>query len=194
MRRVLLVPAALVAILLTGCESRPPQSEGADGGAPPCELSAGDRLGSAVLMAQAVPSAPLLPCARPLPAGWSQEPLKAHKGEAHFRLDSDRDGVGAADISLRRKCDVTGASEVPSERSGTRRFEKVTRVTPGYVGDRYYVFDGACITYHFNLRGTTRGAPLAAIAQSIGFLTRDNLRALVREKTDNRLSLDSDSR
>jgi hypothetical protein len=83
---------------------------------------------------------------------------------------------------------------VPSERAGTRRFERVTRVTPGYVGDRFYVFDGGCITYHFNLRGTTRGAPLAAVAQSIGFLTRENLRALVLEKTDNRIPLETESR
>jgi hypothetical protein len=63
-------------------------------------------------------------------------------------------------------------------------------VTPGYVGDRYYTFEGGCVTYHFNLRGTTRGEPLAGVAQGVGFVSRDTVRQLVSAASDGRLSLD----
>ena len=182
---------ALIAstLLLVGC-AQPVDPERTQGGPPPCSMRVGDRFGSAVLVAQAVPSATLLPCIKTLPAGWSTQSLQARNGRAYFGLDSDRDGVGAVDVTLTRTCDVRDATEVPSERTGARRFERVTRVTPGYVGDRYYTFDGGCVTYHFNLRGTTRGEPLAGIAQGVGFVTRETVRQLVGDASDGRLSLD----
>jgi len=111
-------PAALVAsvVLLTGC-ARPVEPERTQGGPPPCSMRAGDRFGSAVLVAQAVPSATLLPCIKTLPAGWSTQSLQARNGRAYFGLDSDRDGVGAVDVTLTRTCDVRDATEVPSERT-----------------------------------------------------------------------------
>jgi hypothetical protein len=182
--------AAVASVVLTVACAAPANPERTQSGPPPCNVRAGDRFGSAVLVAQAVPTASLLPCVKTLPVGWSTQSLQARNGRAYFGLDSDRDGVGAVDVTLTRKCEVRGATEVPSERAGARRFELVTRVTPGYVGDRFYVFDGGCITYHFNLRGTTRGEPLAGIAQGVGFVSRDTVRELVREASDGRLHLD----
>jgi hypothetical protein len=188
MRRLVAL-CALVA-LVSGCSANVTIG-GAGGGSPPrCDPRPGDSYGAVALLAQAVPTATLLPCTRTLPAGWTFQQLSARSGRATFWLDSDRDGARAASVSLRRDCDVRGATEVPSERSGTQRHERVIRVGPGYVGDRYYTFSGGCVTYHFNLRGSTRGEPLAHIAQAVDFVSRDTLRQLVREDSDGRLSLD----
>jgi hypothetical protein len=188
MRRVVGLLALLV--LLSGCGSGGFTVGEGPGGRPQCAARPSGADGSAVLMAQAVPTATLIPCLHALPEGWNYEALTASNGKATFWLTSDRDGTRAATISLRPRCTVTGATEVPSERSGTRRYELVSRVTPGYRGDRIYTFEGGCITYHFDLHGKTRGVPLASVTQALGFISRDTLRRQVREDSDNRLSLD----
>ncbi len=179
------VALCTLAVLATGCNVQ------TDAGGPPrCDPRSGDKYGRVVLLAQSVPSATLLPCTNALPAGWTFQQMSARSGRATFWLDSDRDGERAVAVSLRADCDVQGATQIPSERSGTERFERVSRVGPGYVGDRYYTFSGGCIQYHFNLRGSTRAEPLAHISQAVGFVNRDTLSRLVREDHDNRLSLD----
>lgn len=175
--------------LLSGCSGNFTVGE-SPSGRPQCVARTSQVDSSAVLMAQAVPTATLIPCLRTLPEGWTYEALRASNGEATFSLTSDRDGTRAATISLRPRCTVTGATEVPSERSGTRRYELVSRVSPGYRGDRFYTFAGGCITYHFDLHGKSRGVPLASVTQALGFISRDTLREQVRADSDGRLSLD----
>ncbi len=175
--------------LLSGCSGNFTVGEG-PGGRPQCAPQPDGADSTAVLIAQAVPTASLIPCVRTLPEGWTYEALKASNGQATFSLTSDRDGTKAATISLLPTCTITGATEVPSERSGTRRYERVSRVSPGYQGDRFYTFAGGCITYHFDLHGKSRGVPLASVTQALGFITRDTLREQVRNDSNNRLSLD----
>ncbi len=187
MRRLL--AAATLPLLLGGCAAS--VTVGSDPAGPPqCSPGLHDQDGSAVLMAQSVTTASLVPCLRSLPVGWSFTILDARSSGSTFWLNSDRDGTKAVTVSLHRRCDVRGATQVPSERGATRRYERVTRVTPGYVGDRYYTFSGGCITYHFNLRGATRGQPLAEIAQAVSFVARDAIAKQVRQASDSRLSLD----
>ncbi|WP_324274594.1 hypothetical protein [Blastococcus brunescens] len=61
---------------------------------------------------------------------------------------------------------------------------------PLYVGRRYYLFEGGCITVVFRLSGENRGEPLAVATQGLGAVPRDELRALVHEKSGGRLHLD----
>jgi hypothetical protein len=70
------------------------------------------------------------------------------------------------------------------------RFERVTTTTPRFEGERYYVFDGGCITFVFRLGGESRGEPLALATQAIGAVSRADLVAQVREQSDGRLELD----
>jgi hypothetical protein len=70
------------------------------------------------------------------------------------------------------------------------RLEKVTEVSPRYVGERFYVFEGGCITVLFTITGEDRSEPLAVATQGLGTVPRAELRALVRERSDGRLELD----
>jgi hypothetical protein len=143
-----------------------------------------------VLMAQSVPSAAWVPCLRTaLPLGWTFHHLDARTGVSRFWLDSDRDGDQAIEVRLEQTCDTAGATEIPSDRDEMDRLERVTMTTPHFEGERYYVFDGGCITFVFRLGGESRGEPLALVTQAVGAVSREDLIAQVREETDGRLSL-----
>ena len=183
--------AVLALVLVTGlagCASdttaspEPPNcSEGDDG----------DAANGVVLMAQSVPSATWIPCLRTtLPVGWGFHHLDARDGTASFSLDSDRDGPEAIDVRLSADCETAGSTEIPSDREGMRRLERVTRTTPHFEGERYYVFEGGCITMVFRLTGDSRGEPLALATGAVGVVARDDLVDQVHEESDGRLSLD----
>ncbi|CCG05395.1 hypothetical protein [Blastococcus saxobsidens] len=143
-----------------------------------------------VLMAQSVPSATWVPCLEVMPLGWDLAGLDATESSARFWLDSDRDGVHALEIVLTPACDTTQATEIPSEREGMRRWERVTQVSPQYVGTRHYVFEGGCLSVLFRLSGENRSEPLGVATQAIGAVTRDQVRTAVRDRTDGELALD----
>jgi hypothetical protein len=144
-----------------------------------------------VLMAQSVPTASWVPCLRTaLPLGWGFHHLDARNGIARFYLDSDRDGQKAIEVRLTPSCDTTGTTEIASEREDMRRFERVRVTTPRFEGERYYVFDGGCITFLFRLSGDSRGEPLALATQSVGAVSRADLIAQVEDESGGRLSLD----
>jgi hypothetical protein len=71
-----------------------------------------------------------------------------------------------------------------------RRLERVTRTTPHFQGERYYVFDGGCITIVFNLSGDSPGEPLALATQAVGTMSRVDLQDQVHQESGGRLSLD----
>jgi len=144
-----------------------------------------------VLMAQSVPTASSLPCIRSsLPAGWFLADLKVRDGVARFWLGSHLEGEKAVLVQVTASCDVRGATEVPSEQTGMRQYERVSRLQGGYAGKRHYVYPGGCTTYEFDLRGESRAQPLAAISQALGFVSRDTLRQQVRDRMDGKLELD----
>jgi len=146
-----------------------------------------------VLMAQSVPSATWVPCLRTaLPLGWDFEHLDARNGVARFWLNSDRDGDLAIEVRLEKSCVTSGTTEVPSDRDGMKRLERITRTTPEFEGKRYYVFDGGCITFVFRLGGDSdnRGEPLALATQAVGAVSRADLLRQVHDDSDGRLSLD----
>ncbi len=111
-------------------------------------------------------------------------------GQTRIGFSSDRDGAHALTVYLRPSCDLTGATEVPSERPEMRRYERVTRISNGYGGERHYTFTGGCVTYRFDLQGDTRAEPVAAISESLGFLSRASLARQVHDSSDGRLELD----
>jgi hypothetical protein len=189
-RAVALLLGALGPAVLSGCagvasfESELLACEAGDDGTP---------TNGVVLMAQSVPTASWVPCLNPLPPGWGFEDLIARNGSARFFLDSDRndmDARRAIEVLFAESCDTSGASRVPSDRDGMRRFERVTQVSPTYIGSRYYLFEGGCITVLFTLSGNDRAEPLAVATQIIGTVPREDLQDLVRDASDGRLELD----
>ena len=130
---------ALLAGVMTGCVS-------AEATMPGCEP--GGRLG---LLAQAVPAATLVPCVREMPVGWNFDALDVDSGQARFWLDSDRAGLRAAEVELSSSCDVEGATLVVPEEEGATRYQRLTSLSPRFVGATYDVFEGGCVTYRYEL-------------------------------------------
>jgi hypothetical protein len=189
-RPAVAAPLLGLVLALAGCASDttattqlPTCSEGADGPA----------ANGVILMAQSVPTAAWVPClSTALPLGWSFHHLDARDDSSRFWLNSDRDGQKAIEVRLEGSCDTAGSTEIPTDREGLKRFERVTLTTPRFEGQRYYVFEGGCITFAFRLNGDSRGEPLALATQSIGAISRADLLAQVHQKSGGRLSLDPD--
>jgi hypothetical protein len=182
-----LLPAALAGAALAGCASETTATTEA----PLCDVGDDGASNGVVLMAQSVPSASYVPCLRTaLPLGWDFHHLDARDGSARFFLDSDRDGTQAIEVRLEASCDTAGATQIPSDRDGMRRLERVRQVSPTFTGERYYVFDGGCLTVAFHLAGDSPGEALALASQVVGTVRRSVLDAQVRSDSGGRLGLD----
>jgi len=179
----------LVAGTLAACSNAP---SGASTEVPWCSHgTSGAASNGVVLMAQSVPTASWIPCVRTtMPSGWSFHHLVASNGGSRFWLDSDRDGQQAIEVSLAPSCDVGGSTEIPTDRDGLRRMERVQALSPHYRGQRFYLFPGGCLTFTFRLAGDSPGEALALATQSVGVASRAELSAQVRKASDGRLSLD----
>jgi hypothetical protein len=181
------LPVLLAGALLAGCAG----NSTAIAAAPLCRESPRGADNGVILMAQSVPSATWVPCiSAALPLGWDFHHLDARNGVARFWLDSDRDGQQAVEVRLAASCDTTGATEVPTDREGMRRLERVDRVSPAYAGRRHYLFKGGCLTIGFSLDGDNAGEALAVASQVVGVVARTDLAAQVRHESRGRLSLD----
>jgi hypothetical protein len=181
-----LVP--LVALAVAGCTS----DTTATTEVPTCTQGDDtDAANGVVLMAQSVPTASWVPCmATTLPLGWKFHALDARDGVSRFWMDSNRDGKHAIEVRLEPSCDSEGATEVPSDREHMTRLERVTMTTPHFEGERYYVFDGGCITVDFRLTGDSRGEGLALATDAVGAVSRADLQDQVHSESNGRLSLD----
>jgi hypothetical protein len=180
-------PVLAAGVLLGGCAT----GSTAITSTPLCEDGDHGAGNGVILMAQSVPSATWVPCIRSaLPLGWGFHHLEARNGSSRFWLDSDRDGQKAVEIRLTESCDTGGATEIPSDREGMRRVERVDRISPTYAGARYYLFDGGCLAVVFSLGGDDPGEALALASQVVGVVARSDLQQQVREESDGRLELD----
>jgi hypothetical protein len=183
-------PLLALVVGVSGCAS----DTSATTEVPSCsEGEHGSAANGVILMAQSVPSASWVPClSTTLPMGWGFHHLDARDDVSRFWLDSDRDGDKAIEVRLEESCDTTGATEIPTDREGLHRFERVTLTTPRFEGERYYVFDGGCITFVFRLTGDSenRAEALALATQAVGAMSRTDLLAQVHDTSDGRLSLD----
>jgi hypothetical protein len=153
--------------------------------APTCVPKGADTL---VLIAQAVPRASKIPCIASYPAGWHFASMSVRDGEARFTLDSDRAGISAVKVHLNPSCDLEGATEIPSDEPGTRRFERIISVVDGFKAIRSYSFDGGCITYRFDFDRQGR-ALVNEVSVAIGFMDREAVATLVRERSGGDLRL-----
>ena len=141
-----------------------------------------------VLQAQAVPSADRLPCITLLPVGWSVFDMDIESGRAEFTLSNDRAGSRAVRVMLTASCDTSGATEIPSDEPGTRRFERIEAVRPGFAATRAYTFPGGCVTYRFRLKESGR-ALVNEASLAVTFVTREQVAAEVARLSDGELQL-----
>ena len=142
-----------------------------------------------VLMAQAVPDAVSIPCIASLPTGWELEGVTVHQDAARFWLSSDRGGSHAVEVRLQRPsaCVVDGATAVPTDELGTRRFEAPDRLPPDLQSTRYYLFDGGCVTYRFAFAGDASASLMFDVDRALAFQPREPLVDWVRDRSGLRL-------
>jgi hypothetical protein len=149
-----------------------------------------DRLEPLWLMAQSVPSASQIPCLQLVPADWRVAEVAVNNGRSVITLDHDRGGRAAMVVRLTASCDLTGAAEVTSEQPGARRYIHIDRNAPKYSATRAYVFPGGCVTQRFSAAAPSELRLSDTAATEFGFITREQLRQALRERSHGRLQLD----
>jgi hypothetical protein len=147
--------------------------------------------GMQVLLAQAVPTASVVPCLRSAPGDWSISGFHAEDGQARVEFSYRYGNDDTATIDLVADCDVRAAREVSSPFDGVRKYNRPATRGGRYADEVHYVFAGGCASLRFDLSG--RGADLrgAEIAGALGFVARQRLDRQIRSASDNRLGLDA---
>jgi hypothetical protein len=175
------IPVAILGLAFASALAAPACATGAPAGRVSCTATDGTIF---VLAAQAVPTATLLPCAATYPAGWTFDGSEVRSGRATFWLDNDRAGIRAVEVDLTRSCDVAGAVQVapgPDE-AGTRRFEQPMTLRPAYQANRYYLFEGGCVTYRFRFQPGAATTLALEVDEALSFRPRAALVELVRKE------------
>jgi membrane-associated phospholipid phosphatase/tRNA A-37 threonylcarbamoyl transferase component Bud32 len=142
------------------------------------------------LQAQAVPSASLVPCVRPLPAGWSLAKVAVNDGRSVITLDHDRTGGQAMEARLTAACDVGQAAEEASGQPGVRRYQRVERQGPDYSAVRFDVFPGGCVTTRVRALLSSRAEVTGAVPGILGYTSRQALAQALEQRSGGRLHLD----
>jgi hypothetical protein len=141
------------------------------------------------LMAQAVPSASMVPCTQLLPDDWSLADVKVADGRARIVFDIDRSFEReAVTVYLAASCDLQGAREVTSEHPGTRLYVRIDRQSTLSSVTRFHAFPGGCVTER--LPATTTPERLASEASLVlGFASREALGTALNQRSGSRLEL-----
>jgi hypothetical protein len=168
-RRVV-VSLCLSAALLAGCDSSD---------VPPTCDEAG--LETLVIMAQSVTGAELIPCLESLPVGWTLSSIEVKDTGTHLTFDLDRGGMGAVEVIFTSRCDISGADMLPSDEEPAELWEEPARIGARYTANRYYVFDGGCVTYDFDL--PQDDTLLAQAFVALTFKPRDEIERAYDETT-----------
>ena len=148
---------------------------------PECnDLHHGDQF---ALEAQAVPSAALLPCVDAPPQGWNFKAFEIRDGRTRVVAEPGGPSDELMDAILTPSCDTSGATEVPSDEVGARRFEEISDLQGSYSGVRYYVFDGGCFRYEFDFNGEGRTARAEEASLVFGFVPRADVVAVYEDFT-----------
>jgi tRNA A-37 threonylcarbamoyl transferase component Bud32/membrane-associated phospholipid phosphatase len=146
------------------------------------------------LMAQAVPSATLVPCVPHLPVGWTLAEVKVQDGRARISFDTDRAGAAAVMVELAASCELAGAVELSSEQPTARRYLRVERNAAEVSITRAYTFPGGCVTQRLVAPAPSREQLASEASFGLGFTTRQELRQALSQRSSGRLTLDTGAR
>ena len=139
--------------------------------------------GPVILMAQSVETASRIPCLDSLPVGWSFGPLFVRDGSSRFLLSYDRENTRPVTVLLQPGCSTSGASEVPSDEEGTRRFERIRAIGDVFSGDRIYTFEGGCVTYEFDFVNSRSASLANEVSLGLGFISRAEGESMLQRKS-----------
>ncbi len=163
-RRIVSVVGIVIALMVSGCSV-------VETVAPP-SCSAG---GSVFIIAQSVPTASQVPCLDFLPEGWTVATVDVNQDRSILTLDSDRAGSEAAVLRLDSSCDPSGAIPAPSEFPTVERFDHVKRLAPGFRAERFYVFDGGCVSWNFDFSTDASATEAVAVGDALRLVSREEL-------------------
>jgi membrane-associated phospholipid phosphatase/tRNA A-37 threonylcarbamoyl transferase component Bud32 len=152
-----------------------------------------DEMEAMWLQAQAVPTAALVPCVASFPVGWSFRTLTVNNGRSTITLDHDRAGARALSLRFAMSCDVKGATQVASDVSAARRFERRPVAGSDTILTWYEVFPGGCATVRLTSRDPSAVVVDEVTTQAnqvIDFTTRADLARTLDQRSDGRLQLD----
>jgi len=135
-----------------------------------------------VLVAQAVPAATSLPCVATLPSGWGLEEATVRNGEARFGLNAGQAGP-VVSVTLAGTCDTSTARPVPTDETGTQRFDDAVQSDRGSRPRRLYRFPGGCVTYDFSPSARSDSKLTALADAALGFVAREQVATYVREQS-----------
>ena len=112
--------------------------------------------------------------------------VQAVEDRAQFWLNSDKGGHHAVEVALLPpdECSVRGATEVPSDQVGMRRFERPEQLPPELRSTRVYLFEGGCVTLRFAFSGDVSAALIFDVDTALDFQSRDTLVDKVRSESD----------
>jgi tRNA A-37 threonylcarbamoyl transferase component Bud32 len=132
-----------------------------------------------VLIAQAVPSATLLPCVAAVPAEWSFDGASVKAGEATYWLVAGQGGDGprVVTVTLAETCDTSAARPVATDEAGTQRFDDTG------ASSRFYRFAGGCVTYDFSAAPGTESQTETRAEAALSFLARERVASYVHEQS-----------
>jgi hypothetical protein len=105
-------------------------------------------------------------------------------------LSHDRAGTGAAVVRLTATCDPAGATRVPSDQPGARRYLRIERLAPQFSATRFDVFAGGCVTTRLTAPAAHRAQLTSEAPSLLGFTTRQTLQQTLGQRSDGRLQLD----
>jgi hypothetical protein len=142
------------------------------------------------LMAQAVPSASMVPCVPFLPVGWSLGNVTVNDGRSVITLNHDRAGNAALVVRLTASCDPSGAVEGPSATAGVRHYQGIESPTGAFTATWYDQFPGGCVTSQLHLSTDPNGEFAAQAPQVLGFTSRAALQQALSQRSHGRLQLD----
>jgi tRNA A-37 threonylcarbamoyl transferase component Bud32/membrane-associated phospholipid phosphatase len=142
------------------------------------------------LMAQSVPSASLIPCLQFVSVDWKVAKVAVNNGRSVITLDHDSGGKAAMVVRLTATCDLAGATEVSSEQPEARRYLRVDGNSSEFSATRAYTFPGGCITQRFRGAGPSALRLSDTASTEFGFITREELRQLLSQRSHGRLELD----
>jgi tRNA A-37 threonylcarbamoyl transferase component Bud32 len=143
------------------------------------------------LQAQAVPTAEFVPCVSALPVGWSFGQLTVNNGISTIKVDHDRAGAQAIDVSFTESCDVSGTTEVAADVPGARRFESGADDTDTVL-TWYEVYAGGCTTVRLSSDDDSPEVLDEVTGQAdrvVGLVSRADLEDALQERSDGRLRL-----
>jgi hypothetical protein len=143
--------------------------------------------------AQSVQTSELLPCVASLPVGWSLGTVYANSGRSGFTVNHDRAGHATIEVTLTKRCDTRGATELAGAVVGARRFARPP-VAGASLDDTWYdVFPGGCTTTRLRSQRTepeVNGEVGRQGSTVVGYVTRASLAEALADRTDGRLHLD----